>query len=257
MPDEQVKTVIAIADSSDALPAIAAAQVIATLLDMQKIICDRVDETITKQLPRDSVILLTETQLTNHLGLLRLSGFGGAVIVITFASRSFDDLKKDYPIIEYGGHHSHDVWGSPWQVIELLEKVNKIKYLLDGNLEALQKNLEAIAQDLNHQFAEILLPNLQRLSYAKDPANFTLELNALDNTFNTMLINNSDARHHRIQIRSSDRQSISFHFQTMIQEINSNQSCSPQQAEDLKFIFTQWSDRVRRTGEGLAGFRSV
>ena len=255
MPDEKIKTVIAIADGSESLPALAAAQVIEILLDTQKIICDRIDESTAKQLPRDSVILLTETQLINHLGFLRLQGFGGAVIVITFTSRSFDDLKKEFHILTYGSS-SHNVWGSPWQVVELLEKVTKIKYLQDGNLEALQNHLQEILNNLEQQFTEVLLPNLQRLAQAKDP-DFKLELSTLETTFNAISANNSDARHHQIQIRGGNLQNISFHFQTLIQDIKAKQSCSPEQAEDLRFVFTQWRDRAYRTVEGLAGFKNT
>ncbi|TYQ30496.1 hypothetical protein [Pseudanabaena sp. UWO310] len=255
MPDEQIKTVIAIADSSEAPPVLAAAQVIGTLLDMQKITCDRIDEATTKQLPRDSVILLTETQLINHLGFLRLQGFGGAVIVIIFTHRSFDDLKKEFRILKYGGSDSHNVWGYPWQVVELLDKVIKIKYLQDGNLEALQNHLKEILNNLDAQFTEVLLPTLQRLVQAKD-LDFKLQLDKLENTFNAMLANNSDARHHQIQIRDDNPQNISFHFQSLIQDIKTKQSCEPEQAEDLRFVFTQWRDRAYRTVEGLAGFKS-
>jgi hypothetical protein len=258
MANGKVTTVIAIADGygTDALPALAAAQVIATLLEMEKIVLDRVDEAIAKQLPRESVILLTETQLINHLGFLRLQGFGGAAIILNFSSRSLNDLKRDFPILK-SGVKSHNAWGSPWELVELLEKVTTIEYLQDGNLKALQQNLQEILDGLDRQFTEILLPNIQRLTQAKDPATFKSELDTLENTFHTISANNTDACHHQIQLRGSKPQNISAHFQNLIQDLRATQSCGLEQAEDLRYVFTQWRDRVHRTVEGLAGFGSI
>jgi hypothetical protein len=258
MLDERVNNVIAIADGygTDALPALAAAQVIATLLEMEKIVLDRVDETTAKPLPRASVIVLTETQLINHLGFLRLQGFGGAVIVLTFCSRSLEALKKDFPILKSGLKSSHS-WGYPWELAELLEKASKIQYLDDDNLQALQRNLQEILENLDRQFTKVLLPNLKRLSQTQDPATFKLELDRLERTFHKILANNSDARHHQIQLRGGNPQNISVHFQAIVQDLRASQACSLERSEDLLHVFTCWRDRVRRTVEGLAGFGSL
>jgi hypothetical protein len=258
MTNERVETVIAIADGygTDALPALAAAQVIATLLEMEKIVLDRVDEATVQKLPRASVILLTETQLINHLGFLRLQGFGGAVIVLTFSSRSFDDLTRDFPILKYG-LKSHNSWGFPWELADLLEKVTNIQYLMDGNLQALQQNLQEILEHLDRQFTEVLLPNLERLTQTQDPATFKLELDRLERTFHNMSANNSDARHHQIQLRGGNPQNISVHFQAIVQDLRASQACSLERSRDLLYVFTCWRDRVRRTVEGLAGFGSI
>jgi hypothetical protein len=258
MLDERVNNVIAIADGygTDALPALAAAQVIATLLEMEKIVLDRVDETTAQQLPRESVIVLTETQLINHLGFLRLHGFGGAVIVLTFSSRTLNALKQDFPILRHGTK-SHDSWGFPWELADLLEKIANIKYLRDDNLKPLQQSLQEILNDLDWKYTEVLLPNLDRLLQAKDPTTFELEFDRLERTFRNMLANNSDARHHQIQLRDGNPQNISFHFEAIVQDLRASQACSLERSEDLRYVFTCWRDRIYQTVEGLAGFRSI
>jgi hypothetical protein len=233
--------IIAIAQDTQSLPAIAAAHAIVTLMpDWQHTILPPNSTSLTDHL-QTGILLLPEEHLFNYLPRFRLNGYSGAVVVLSF--KSFPALRQCYPILN-AQHGSHTAWGPPWEISTLLEQITNLYPINPGNFENLQKVLHLRITSCDTDIAS-LLRHLQDLEQNYSQTT----LSRINESFCTLLDQTVTARH-KLLTFNDDTTSIAGHFSRLVQAIDQAQTITPEQADRLRIVFKTWQEDVHRTAEG-------
>lgn len=232
--------------ASSAVP-LAAATVVSTLLGIDKILLpNELTGTEKAKLPKQSVLLLSQEQIS-QLASLRLLGFGGAVLILS--SESFDVLKEKHAILQWG-QGSHDVWQFPWTLPGLLTKVTELVSLEPENLKMLQKELKAPEQ----WFQRRVIPCLKKLEKQQKRQKGDLEaIASLVTIIEELRALTPVACHVVVEIGGRSAQ-IQQHFQMLLEEMRQSPSLSDAQIQLIYQVFLKWRDLVTKAGEGLGAF---
>lgn len=198
--------------------------------------------------PRQSVILLTENQISTLPGL-RLKGFRGAVLVISPCSLT--TLKKQYRILCWG-EESHEAFAPNANLHTLLIKVIELVPLEPENLDLLQKELKLAPEKLLKQQVFPLLKRLQsQSSYVEKDLDSLAEL---VERFRSQ----TPATCHTIVEIAGHRAQIQQHFRTYIERLRAYQRDNQEASANLEWltanlrqVFERWRDGVRSSGEML------
>jgi hypothetical protein len=232
-------------DTSSAITA-AAATVLSTLLQIDKILLPNEVSTQNKRkFPKQSLLLLSHDQI-NKLAMLRLLGFDGAVLVLS--SDPFNVLKEQYGILRWG-QGSHDACPPAEKLTNFLEKLAELGPMEPENLNMLQKELKAPRR----WFTRRVTPCIKRLEKAKETANQAEAIASLTKLVEELRAITPVACHAVVEIEG-DRAQIQQHFQILLEKISKSGSYDETQIALIRQIFTKWRDLVMQAGEGLGAF---
>lgn len=243
-----LRTVIAVSDGSGTVPTLAAAQVLSTLLGINKLILKNEDICHSMKLPSESVILFAEIQV-RALSALRLHGFSGAVLVLSH--QPFESLHKKHQILTYG-ISSHNAWEYPWELPDLLAKVAKLKPLRAGNQQILKQELKAAAERLDRLLESAVLPHLKQLCEANGYLHHKLDI--IKEAVENLWTHTPSARHTIIELEGYGKAAIQTHFQNLTDEIRDSQGCNERQIMLLQQVLEEWRNLVREFGEDIEAF---
>ncbi len=233
-----METILAIEDS---LAGVAAATVLSTLLNVDVQLPKSEDIHQSLQLPRKSVIILTESQL-RYLAALRRQGFAGAVLVL--ASKPSSKVIEKHRILRFGDK-SHIVCESPWVLSALLTNIVKLIPLQPENLGYLQSELEIPANRLEQE----VIPHLKNLQ--KGNCNQKVELEKIEESFNTLLQSTPVARHQLFNPQDPHSDQIQQKFKFLIDEMRSSEDYGKKNVALLQKIFDRWCKSVLDMGEDV------
>lgn len=240
------RAVLVLIDASSSIVANAAATVVSTLLEIEKIKLETPTAKGKVKFPKHSVLVLSTEQIS-RLAELRLHGFDGAVLIL--ASESFDALKAKHPILLWG-QGSHDTCSYPWKLPDLLQKVVELVSMEPENLKMLQQELKAA----NQWYQRRVIPCLKKLE--KMQGNGTWDAKALSSlaTIIEQLRAYTPVAFHAVVEVGGDRAQIQQHFQIVLEQISQADTCDRNQIVMLREIFAKWRDLVVKAGEGLGSF---
>lgn len=218
-------------------PAYAISQVLSTLFGMSQICLDKLHGLPT--LPVKSVLFLTEDQIP-VLRALRQQGCQSAVVIL--GSTSFDVLLSRYPLLKYGSR-SHTVWGYPWQLTELLAKLEALLPITTANLEYLQVELDAAEQHLDQIYETQVLPYLEIL---QQPC---VDMAIILSHFQTLVLDlfaqTPIARHAPLNLKGYGDGNVSGHFETLIRDVKASSDGREQRIQLLRQVLEEWCEQVR------------
>lgn len=223
---------------------LAMAQVASTILERE---CQWLNpKTIqqTPSLPQEAVLILTDNQILPNLALLRLQGFAGAVLVLSYNSP--ERVKENYPILYYG-ISSHRIVPFFWPIPTILGQIIQLKPMGKDNLNDLKKRLQAPIEKLDE--INLLVENIE-----KSNNNLEQNLNLLKEIFLNLLGYTPDFAHEKFDLADLDPDSsrIKKKFNDIIETIrNSPENSRVENLAILRQVFQRWLSHVTITGEGL------
>jgi len=226
---------------------LAASRVLSTLLGVREIWLDPESVRQTSDLPRQSVLVLAENQIYRGLAALRLNGFEGAVLVLSYNEPEV--VEDRYPILTYG-ENSHFVCTFPWQLSKLLANSTKsIPIDVEDNLYDLQQRLKAPVHKLEQ---EIITPlkNLQ-----ENGSNIERELVEIRDQFTGWMQKYTPDFAHN-QLFTENGTTVNT-YQKFVRSINSMIQSKLIEEENMKIVFDileEWKAHVLITGEGFESF---
>jgi hypothetical protein len=243
----ELKTVVALADDSEAIPALVTVQVL-SLFDIEKRVLTAKDIYMAGELPRESVLLLVENQI-RRLSVLRRHNFVGAVVILSsmpFASL----LKKHHYILRYGASSSA-AWQSPWQLADLLSKLTKLKPLSPGNLNLLKQEMQAASERIDKELESVLI-YLEKLN--PNSPDFPNQLNHIENTVENLFSKTPLARHVLIELEGHSTATIQHHFRTLMNDIVNYYNNLSKQKMLLNQVLRDWQKQVQSQAEDIEVF---
>jgi hypothetical protein len=236
-----LQAVLVFAHSSSTVP-LAAATVVSTLLGIDKILLPNEPTGEKKpKFPKQSVLILSVAEI-NRLASLRLSGFSGAVLILS--SDSFNTLKTKHRILRWG-QGSHDACQFPWKLPDLLQKVTELEPMEPENLKMLQKELEAP----NRWYQRRVIPSLKKLEKQGNGE----ALASVATLIEELRAQTPVAFHAVVEIGNRSAQ-LQQHFQILLAEMGQSDSYEDTQIALLREAFAKWRDLVVKAGEGLGTF---
>jgi|GEM_PF-3972120 len=226
-------------------PALAAANVLSMLFNVDcQVLCRR-DIQQARSLHREAAIVLTENQL-GVLAALRLHRFSGAALVL--AADPPDVTIRKHPILFYGSS-SHAVSQSPWLLTDLITQTACLAPPSPGNLDMLHQTLRIPVERLDRD----VMPHFERLKQGH--GNFQQALDEIQAQFSVLLNHTTLFRHETFDSGDPEPESpqIQEKFVAAIAALSSVQDRERKQQLllVLERIFERWREHVLATGEGL------
>jgi len=247
----ELKTVVALADGFDAIPALATVQVLSTLFDIEKwVLTDQYIQTAS-ELPRESLLLLAENQI-GKLPLLRKHNFAGAAVILSSLPLA-SLLKKHHYILKYGTS-STEVWQSPWQLNDLLSKLTKLKPLSPGNLNLLKQEMQAASEKVDREMESVLIQIENLNSQNPDLPN---QLNHIQQTVENLFSKTPLARHVLIELEGHSTATIQHHFRTLMNDIVTYSNNLSKQKILLNKVLAEWQKQVQSQAEDIEAFLNL
>jgi len=216
----------------------AASTVLCTLLCTDKLLLENERAEGRLMLPKSSLLLIDQHQIC-HLTGLRLKGFSGAVLILSFDS--FETLSRKYRILLWG-QGSHDTCEPPWTLPRLVAKVRELVPLAPENLKMLQRELRAPERKLKDR----VMPILKRLQERNN--NIYRDLEKIASVVGVIRSHSPVACHAVVEIGGRKAQ-IQEHFQRLVEEIRTSGK-SEDKVVALREVFERWRALVLETGEG-------
>lgn len=238
--DKQVvETILAFEDSPASM---AAATVLSALLGGQAKFVSHGGIGDNLGLSRQSLVVLSESQL-NTLVKLRRHGFGGSAIVLS--SKVIDSLREKHNILLWGAE-AHEAWEISSPLPELLRRFGRLRPLGVDLLSKLRAELEMRPTQVL-ECVNSVLENLQ-----KDGANFDEEWTKVDATVDKILNETPVACHKTTTVRDRGNKTISRHLEELSDEIKQAKEISDHQLSDLRRVLEEWRKRVIDSEEAMS-----
>jgi hypothetical protein len=208
------------------------ATVLSTLLDIPKQAIDSSNCHPDWQALRETILVLSESQVVSTLANCRSKGFSGAVLVVS--GKSFQKIKRNYRVLRFG-EGSHNTFEQPWSLSSLLEKVSDLVPMEPENLRFLQNEINASA----YLYEEKVAPSLKRLKTLDNKLQSLVEV---QEAVKAMTTETPVACHAMVTIGNEKKQ-VQQHLQIALEMLEDHKRYQ-QGIQHLEKAFEAWRERI-------------
>lgn len=247
-PLQTIQTAIAIQQEHQATATTVATLQVLSLFGLTPQIIT--EETIQDNLnlPETSLIVLIENQIRSILTKLRRNNYAGAVVILS--STPPKQIKQKYSyLLQYSASTNNIIWRSPYNIIDIIGKINRLEPLSHDNLKLLQENFEKagnqIIQKIN--ILQELINQLPKTSPTSKERQ--KQVDQIEQQFETLF--SPLSKHTRINLISYGENTISAHFRHFLKEIKQTSQPIDQQSDLLNQIIQILHQQIKELGEDL------